>query len=90
MNLRHILKSSNYRWVCLWLLGTNTIKCNYYFSLAEHRTGACANKSELITYLLTPDAQEQLDAHQHVTVNVFEPVFILGSFPFLILCMFMR
>nr|XP_026693939.1 uncharacterized protein LOC100180528 isoform X1 [Ciona intestinalis] len=51
---------------------------------------ACANESAIREFMKTPEATRRLEAHRHVTIDVFEPVFIIGSFPSLLLCIFAR
>ncbi|XP_077966971.1 uncharacterized protein LOC120341904 [Styela clava] len=63
------------------------------FEIEEYNfneTSACDPPSVVLDYMLTDEAVEELEAHRHVTIDIFEPVFILGSFPSLILSILTR
>lgn len=55
-----------------------------------NQTLACDTPMAVIKYMLTEQAAVELEEHRHVTIDVFEPVFILGSFPSLVLCILTR
>ena len=50
----------------------------------------CSNISAILEYMKQPEAFEKLKAHRHITAEIFEPVFIIGSFPSLLLSILTR
>jgi len=50
----------------------------------------CEERDDVLLFMMSNQARKQLHDNHHVITKVFEPVFMIGSIPCLLICMITR